>query len=147
MTNTIRNKATFRAMREQLGYTKTEFAELLGVHKNSVWRWESEDFDNQPPEDVWNLLDNAIDRQNETVEKTMDAIKQYEKENGAPPSLVRLAYYRTQKEYDRYGRDEADVRTINATTRLLGMSLRRAGYAIRYDYPSDQSETRPATVE
>lgn len=135
MTNTIRNKATFRAMREQAGYTKTEFANHLGVNKNSVWRWESEEFDNEPPEDVWETLENIIEKQLDTVEKTMAAIRKYENDYGRPPKKVKLTYYRTQKEYDEQGRDKADVRTINAATRFLGTTLTMNFYDVEYSYP------------
>ena len=50
---------------------------------------------------------------------------------------IDLTYYRSQAEYDRYGRDRGPYRQVNAVSLHAGLLLRQAGYVVAYVAPQD----------
>lgn len=126
------DKARMRALRETVGLTQPDLAEMVGVRPLTVKRWEREDNPWEPPEDVIAQLERLLAVQAEAVEAAMGVV------SGLPDGgSVQLRYYRDQAMYDEHGRDEGPVGVANATARAVAAKLRGLGYEVGYSYPGE----------
>lgn len=125
-------KATFKAERESLGLTQNDIAEELGVRILSVKRWENPGkAAYAPPEAAWDLLEEIGEKMVRTVDEAVNAVLENVPEGGS----VQLTYYRTQEQYDEFGRDAGSVNVANANARRVAIELRRLGYTVGWAYP------------
>lgn len=90
--------ADFRARRETLGLSQGDVAKASGVKVLTVKRWESGE--SRIPQDVWEWL---VDVERYTGEAVSAAVESIRKSGMI--GTVYLTYYRTQLEYDAFGRD------------------------------------------
>lgn len=130
-----RTLAEFRAIREMVGMTQGMLAEELGVNPRSVRRWESADYDGyQPPQDAWDVLDDALDTQRRGIAAALGKVDEIVKERGTAPDSVQLPYWTSQDAYDRhhYIDDGGDWRMANATNLMLAAALHERG--VRVDW-------------
>ena len=130
MDEVPRTLAEFRAIREMVGMTQGMLAEELGVNPRSVRRWESPDYEEyQPPQDAWDVLDDALDTQRRGIAAALDRLDEIVQERGAVPDVVQLPYWTSQDAYDRhhYVDDGGDWRMANATNRMLAELLYERG--------------------
>lgn len=128
-----RTLAEFRAIRETVGMTQGMLAEELGVNPRSVRRWESPDYDGyQPPQDAWDVLDEALDAQRRGIAAALGKLDEIVKERGEAPDSVQLPYWNSQSDYDRhhYVDDGGDWRMANATSRMLAAALHERGIEV-----------------
>lgn len=128
-----RTLAEFRAIRETVGMTQGMLAEELGVNPRSVRRWESPDYEEyQPPQDAWDVLDDALDTQRRGIAAALDRLDEIVQERGAAPDAVQLPYWTSQDAYDRhhYVDDGGDWRMANATNRMLAEMLHERGIEV-----------------
>ena len=130
------SKATFRALREEVGLSQADFAQLMKVHLNSVKRWESLEFSQEPPADAFAILNEAIAKREFIIDATLnnDAL---DFDNA---KTITLTYFRDQPEYDKFGRDEGNFKLANANTRALARELEIEGYTnIEFCYPQEKT--------
>ena len=123
--NAGRSKTEFRAKREIIGLTQADIAEELGVGLKTVKRWESEGYRN-PSDEAWAL----IDREYEVVRKTIaNAVRTFTplKENDGASSPIRLAYYRSQEQYEELSPIEGNYLRVNASMRVTAIVLESLG--------------------
>jgi transcriptional regulator with XRE-family HTH domain len=131
-------RSNFRALRETVGISQLNLANRLGVNKQSVKRWENPRFDaggyNMPPDDAWNVLDDAREMQKKVVDHTIEAAKKLEADHGSSATLS-LAYWRTQEDYDEAHSQEEHqpFEMANANSRQAGAMLERYGYTVNYN--------------
>lgn len=128
-----KNKASFRALRDDCGLTQQDVADYFGVRVLSVKRWENDKEPSQPPDDVWEWivdLNNAI-----TAEAQMWADKVItmadEEDNNDP---IYIAYYRTQDDLDRFGKDDRPYSLVNTISRKAASIIEAAGYDVQFAY-------------
>ena len=129
------SKATFRALREEVGLSQADFAQLMKVHLNSVKRWESLEFSQEPPADAFAILNEAIAKREFIIDATLnnDAL---DFDNA---KTITLTYFRDQGEFDKFGRDEGNFKLANANTRALARELEIEGYTnIEFCYPQEK---------
>ena len=128
------NKATFRAMREEVGLSQADFAALMGVHLNSVKRWENPDFSQQPPADAFAILSDLLNERDFLVRETLhnDAL------DFEHAQAITLTYYRDQTEFDLYGRDEGNFKLANANARAIARALKERGLTVAFCYPHEK---------
>ena len=128
------NKATFRALRDEVGLSQADFAALMGVHLNSVKRWENPNFSQQPPADAFATLDDLLNERDFLVRKTLH--------NGAldfeHAQAITLTYYRDQAEFELFGRDEGNFKIANANARAVARALKERGLTVDFCYPQDK---------
>lgn len=130
----MRTKAEFRAIRETVGMTQAHLASMLGVEVRSVKRWENPDAPQVPPQDAWDLVDEAAASQRAALDAMIDQAAKAAAEHGEL-SAVALPYWASQSAYDAghySGADGADWRMVNATSRLAAVELGRRGIAVRW---------------
>lgn len=123
--------ADFRARRERCGLTQQEMADAVGVRVLAVKKWE------RPggpvaPADAWEFLEAVETARRAVVKQAEEAALQFA-ERGA----VQLTYYRTQEQFDEYGRDEGPFGVANANARAVADRLESMGFEIAWAYPDD----------
>lgn len=133
-------KAQFKAIRERVGLSQEDVANALNNAIRTVKRWEDPRYQ-QPPEDAWDYLENALTQHKRIVD---DAVRVVEKtikgHGGRKPDHADLLYYRTQQQYDLYGRDPGSYMIVNARTREIAVRLEQLGVEARYHYPEEDEQ-------
>ena len=77
------------------------------------------------------------------VERCVSAFEKH----GDYPKVVTITYFRSQGDYDAYGRDQSPFGFANAVARGAARELRRLGFEVRFDYPdSDGNLYRKAAA-
>ena len=127
--------ADFRAIRESIGLTQADIANSCGVKLLAVKRWERGE--NPIPEGVWDVLDEWSDRFEAAIATSVETVMHQVTEMGKAPDVLTLTYYRTQDDYDRYGRDEGPFGFVNAVAREVGVVIAESGFEVRFRYPTD----------
>lgn len=135
-----RSKAGFKARRETLGLSQQDVADELEVSVRTVKRWEHPDWQ-EPPEDAWTLIERYEAIRREAIEESERAFLE-DDYDGTKNGAV-IAYYRTQDDYDAYGRDEGPYGFANANARAVAESIGRMGYEVKFVYPERRGEIVP----
>ena len=136
-----RSKARFRATRERIGLSQKALADMLGNTVDIVKKWENPRYV-APPEDAWRLLDRMLDAHRKAVDAAVSIIHERAKEHdGRQPEEVRLLYWRSQAQYNAYGRDLGDYTVIDARAREVAVRLEMEGIRVTFQYPEDDEQT------
>ncbi len=135
--------ATARAWRETVGLSQLDAAKELGVNVRSVKRWEDPRAGYLAPDIYWELLERYMDAQREAVDAALEEAQGAEAEDGRPPALVPLTYYRAQWDYDANGVGDGPYTVANASARAAGEALAFAGYRVEYRYPEEEAVRTP----
>lgn len=131
----MRNKADFRALRELVGMSQQMLADELGVQIRSVKRWEHPNFDWQPPQDAWDVLDEAREQQIDIVNFSLAKIREIERDEDAEPRTVHLTYWRSAEDYEAAHPGEGENwQMANANSRLVWHALEALGYSVAFDF-------------
>ena len=130
------SKAQFNAIRKRVGLSQEDIANALGNAVRTVKRWESPNYQ-QPPADAWEYLENALKQHIEAVNKSVEMVKQIGEKVGSLPDHVDFLYYKTQRQYDLYGRDPGSYMIVNARTREIAVRLEQLGVEARFHYPEE----------
>ena len=131
-----RTKATFKALRETVGLSQDNIAELCSVTVASVKRWERPGFQN-PPEDAWGILLDAYSAHCDAVAVALGQVDELAEALGYDPELVPITYYRAQAQYDELGRDPGFVGVVNARARAIGDALLSQDIEVEWRYPEE----------
>ena len=131
-----RTKATFKALRETVGLSQDNIAELCGVTVTSVKRWERPGRQ-EPPADAWKLVLNAYSDHCAAVAAALDQVDELVEALGHDPDLVPITYWRTQEQYDALGRDPGFVGVVNARARAVGDALLSQDIEVEWRYPEE----------
>ena len=134
-----RGKADFRAQREMLGFSQDEVAQALHVQTVTVKKWESEKSPNPVPVDAWEWIDSMEAIHYIAVENAVNQVKDVEQEVGDAPRVITLTYFRSQDDYNRYGRDKGSFVVVNTRTRAVAAELRRLKYEVHFEYPDSEA--------
>lgn len=129
-------KAQFKATRERVGLSQEAVADALGNAVRTVKRWEDPNYQ-QPPKDAWAYLESALKQHVEAVNKSVEMVKQIGEKVGNLPDHVDLLFYRTQHQYDLYGRDPGNYMIVNARAREIAVRLEQLGVETRFHYPEE----------
>ena len=133
-------KAGFKALRETVGYTISELAEVLQVNERTARRWEGmtdTKYYGAPP-GVWEWLEEARARQ---IDRENDALAVYYAliDEGERPDAVELPYYQSQSHYETTRREDGDEEerytVANATNRHIAERLADEGVEVRFVFP------------
>ena len=129
-----RSKAEFRALRETVGMTHKTLADVLGVQQRSIRRWESPTWPYMPPQDAWDILDNAIAAQRRAVSFALGKVDEVAQAAGHDPATVELIYWTSQEDYKAHHSvdDGGDWRQANANSRLVAFALHERGIEVRW---------------
>lgn len=134
--------AEVKALRESVGLSQADLADLAGVTVRSVRRWER---DITPPEDVLELLERYVIRKAKAVEAAIETVERITEQMGRAPDLVPMTYYRSQAEYDELGRDPGPVGVANANARAVADALMARGVAVEFRYPDEGAVRTPGS--
>lgn len=134
--------AEVKALRESVGLSQADLADLTGVTVRSVRRWER---DIEPPEDVLELLERYVIRKAKAVEAALETVERITEQMGRAPDLVPMTYYRSQAEYDELGRDPGPVGVANANARAVADALMARGVAVEFRYPDEGAVRTPGS--
>lgn len=134
--------AEVKALRESVGLSQADLADLAGVTVRSVRRWER---DITPPEDVLELLERYVIRKAKAVEAALGTVDRVAEQMGHAPDLVPMTYYRSQAEYDELGRDPGPVGVANANARAVADALMARGVAVEFRYPDEGAVRTPGS--
>lgn len=145
-TKTVRTKAAFKAMREQVGMMQRDLAEELDVDVRSVKRWESPAAEGyRAPADAWAVLEDARETQRQQVAYALKVVREQEETLDHAPAAVALTYYRDQEQYDACGRDSGPYGVANANARAVADALEREGFAVEWRYPDGGAIRTPGS--
>lgn len=133
------SKAQFRVLRERIGYSQYHLARLLNVDERSVKYWENPRYA-YPPEAAWQILEEGLEAHLQAVDTVIDAVEKQAREAGHLPRFVDMLYYRTQAQYDKYGRDKGDYLVVDARAREIAIRLEEQGVEARFHYPEDSRD-------
>ncbi len=137
-----RTKANFRALREMVGLSQMDVANLLECGLRSVKRWEHPTQPYWAPEAAWAIVEELYRRQREAVELALDKAEQADKAGELVD--IPVVYYRDQPMMDMYGRDRGSATVVNATARAIHAALTAMGYPASFVYPVEETaEERP----
>lgn len=125
------NSADFRARRERCGLTQLDVADALGVRTMTVKRWEKT-AEPDAPADAWEFIEAVETARRAVVKQAEEAALRYG-ERGA----VQLTYYRTQEQFDAFGRDEGPFGVANANAIAVADRLESMGFDVGWAYPDD----------
>lgn len=129
-----KDKTQFRAYREMVGMTQQDFAKEMGVTVESVKKWENPKYSQVPPNDAWDILENAVDRQIKMIDFAIKKFESLKDEFEEKPGVM-LPYWRTQEEFEKAHPNENGSFTMaNANTRLVAFELTRRGYHINFGW-------------
>lgn len=134
--------AEVKALRESVGLSQADLADLAGVTVRSVRRWER---DITPPEDVLELLERYVIRKAKAVEAALETVERITEQMGRAPDLVPMTYYRSQAEYDELGRDPGPAGVANANARAVADALMARGVAVEFRYPDEDAVRTPGS--
>lgn len=139
----MHTKAWLRAVRDRIGLSQAALAKLANVTVDTVKKWENPRY-NPVPDDVVTIVQALLDKHEAVVADAVAASKQLRSEHdGALPEAVELTYYRSQAEYDRYGRDSLEglpdtYQVVNARTREIAVEMEHRGIPVEYVYPEQR---------
>ena len=134
------SKAWVRATRERVGLSQKALADRLGNTVDMVKKWENPKY-SEPPEDACRLLESCLKAHRRAVSVSVEQVETIERQTGSRPSEVTLSYFRSQRHYDEYGRDQGTYGIVNARSREIAAVLESKGYAVQFVYPEDRDET------
>lgn len=140
-----RGKAEFAALRETVGISMSELARELGSNKRTVLRWESPEETVTPPRAAWELLDAYMETQRQMVDHCRETCMSVAEEEGDMPEAVAITYYRSQEQFDRFGRDSGPYTVANANARAVATELRHYGYKVEFRYPEEGAVRTPGS--
>lgn len=132
--SSLMSKAMFRAMRETVGLSQSNVADALDVRVNTVKRWEGPEW-GEPPADAQEWLMRMVEVHDAAVVDMVALALARRDADGI--DAVELPYYRSQAQYDLYGRDEGPYGVANARSRAVGEMLVRDGFDVSYRYPEE----------
>ena len=144
-TSRLRTKADFKALREACGLSQQNVADALGVHLQTIKRWEKPSFPYAVPDDAFSYLDSVAESQANQVSYMLGVVAKQVEQLGKNPVLVPITYYRDQQMYDKYGRDEGPFGWPNAVARKLAYELGKRGIAYSFRYPDDGAVSTPGS--
>lgn len=114
-----------------VGLSQQDVADFADVAIMTVKRWEKPDNQWTPPDDVWSWLMECREAQKATVDAAISAVE------SEGVKSVQLVYYRTQEEFDRFGREPGPYTVANANIRLVADYLEANDYTVEFAYPSE----------
>ena len=140
-----KTKANFRALREMLGYTQGELADLFDVSSYTVKRWERPDCEfNNPPDDAWDFLIRGFVELCEDAGNAVDSIMEMVEECDDDDLPVVLAYYRTQEDLDRFynvpGYKSRNFKFVNTITRTIATMLYDLDVPFEFVYKAEPTK-------
>lgn len=136
----MRNKAEFRALRETVGMSQQLLADMLDVEVRSVKRWEHPN-GSEPPNDAWDVLAEARERQVWVVDAAVDKAHEIESDAGRSPNAVQITYWPNAAAYENAHPDEDySWMMANANARLIALELTRLKFDVRFKYPEGQAD-------
>lgn len=127
--NAGRTHAGFRALRESIGLSQSDVADVAGVQERTVRRWEAPG-NAIAPADAWHDLERMRETFRAGVSAALSQVAEITDEAGRPPRTVALSYYRSQSEYDELGRDDGPYGFRNAMTREVARRLEHDGLRV-----------------
>lgn len=130
-------KAQLRAWREMCGISQAAMADAVGASVKSVKRWEAEGDDWPMPDDAVEYLVRSWCRHRAVVEDAVRAAEYLEAAREGDPVEIQISYFRSQKQYDEFGRDKGDYAVANASSRASAEALLALGFTVRFVYPGD----------
>lgn len=139
----IRSKATFRAIRQMLGLSHKDVAELLDINEiRNIRRWESPTSQLQPPERAWELLENMHDAFIHDAADQVATIQKLSKTK--KPNTIQLKYYINKEDFLAEHPDDYPLFTYaNTQSRLVAMSLENLGYDVEFIYGNHDEFSSP----
>lgn len=131
-----RSKADFRALRESIGLSQTDLGRMLGVKTLTVKRWEKDGPDGyEIPGEAWDVLDERAEVHRQMVGHVVERCVEAFESRGEYPHHVTITYFRSQEDFDRFGRDRGPFGFANAVAQDAARGLRRLGFEVRFEYP------------
>lgn len=129
-----RTKSEFRALRETVGLLQGDIARKLGVEERSVRRWESPTAPQFPPQDAWDVIDDALQLQRKVVSFALGKVDEIAQQQGNYPHVVELPYWSSAKDFARHhsADDGGNWRMANANSRLVAFALHERGIAVKW---------------
>lgn len=131
--------ATFRAIREQLGYTREQLAGVLNVSVRNLKRWEQAG-GVEPPAGVVDELLQLKDRQDFLVRESVLKVKSLIDYSEHQPKSVEVSYFKDQPQFDLFGRDEGHFNVANANSRAVALAVEqlRPRVEVVFNYPTEE---------
>lgn len=134
-----RTKADLKALRERVGLSQQNLADMLRVNVRSVKRWEHETYPWEAPEEAWEILERAKAVQDEAVRAALDIVDE-QREDLGKENHVTITYFRDQAMYDRFGREDGPFGQVNANSRAVATALEARGCEVVFRYPEGSAE-------
>lgn len=131
----MRTKNEFRAIRERVGMTQALLARKMGVSQRSVRYWEDPDSMRKPPEEAWQILDDALELQRMGLSNAVRIADDPMFKDGN--LSVRLPYWLSESQYEEFSTDAAygicgDWRMANANNMALAIRLEERGMRVEW---------------
>lgn len=133
----MRTKNEFRAIRERVGITQAAMARMMGVSQRSVRYWEDADSMRNPPDEAWEILDEALDAQRHGIDVAMTKVDEIVADMGHEPGKISLPYWLSESDYMEHSTDAnmgvaGDWRMANANNMALAIRLEERGFEVEW---------------
>lgn len=132
-------KATFRTLRETVGLSQSEVAEMIGENAGAIGRWEDPKCPEMLPLESCVAFVRAIDSQMASAAYDAAPFCEYyvSPATGTRPHAD-IVYYYDHVDPDITGGSRISAGIINTTIREAAAILADAGYDVTYIYPHER---------
>lgn len=132
MSDLLYDKAGFKALMDECGFTRLELADWLGVDVSTVGRWLAPAARQTAPDGVWERLRLLLEERGALVSRTV---------GGAEAGKAQTVFYARRPE-DLPDGMAVPLGVFNASARAVGQALEAAGFAVDYVYLPDGAAGR-----
>lgn len=120
-----RTPANFRVLRDMIGFKQDEFADIVGVDRSAVRRWDSGK--EAIPDSAWRALEGLVDDHFALVEDLVSRSGMLT----SPDEPVKIPYYRSYNDFT----GEGDWQSADTAARAAAERLLELGYRVEFVYP------------
>ena len=105
----MRTKQEFRAIRERVGMTQAGLARRMRINVRSVRFWEDPDSIRTPPDEAWDILDNALNIQKSVLKFALGKVDEALKlKAGSDENFtVALPFWLNEEQYRKQSTDSS----------------------------------------
>lgn len=134
----MRDKCEFRAIRLRCGISHTYLARHVGCPVMVARKWDDPNSRSYPPDEAWDIIDEALERQQNWVRQMVDLVTSSEQSTYGDENVYGITTWGSERSYLeaawRSGIDDppGDWEQANADRLACAIALEALGYEVSY---------------